>query len=87
MWWNSSLISATMGPPKQKWAAEEENALKAGVAKHGAGKWRTILKDPEFNAILASRSNVDLVVRFFVLVLLYLERDNLTASNPVYLIQ
>lgn len=43
-----------MGAPKQKWAAEEENALKAGVAKHGAGKWRTIMKDPEFNAILAS---------------------------------
>lgn len=55
-----------MGAPKQKWTAEEENALKAGVVKHGAGKWRTILKDPEFNAILASRSNVDLKVKFFL---------------------
>nr|XP_011457840.1 PREDICTED: telomere repeat-binding factor 1-like [Fragaria vesca subsp. vesca] len=49
-----------MGAPKQKWNAEEEAALKAGVLKHGAGKWRTILKDPEFARILYLRSNVDL---------------------------
>ncbi|KAK4262411.1 hypothetical protein QN277_027974 [Acacia crassicarpa] len=49
-----------MGAPKQKWTAEEEAALKAGVIKHGAGKWRTILTDPEFSAILRMRSNVDL---------------------------
>ncbi|KAM5549669.1 hypothetical protein ABKV19_000876 [Rosa sericea] len=46
-----------MGAPKQKWNAEEEAALKAGVVKHGAGKWRTILKDPEFARILYLRSN------------------------------
>ena len=51
-----------MGAPKQKWTAEEEAALKAGVVKHGAGKWRTILKDPEFSGILYLRSNVDLKV-------------------------
>ncbi|KAJ9159401.1 hypothetical protein P3X46_024909 [Hevea brasiliensis] len=49
-----------MGAPKQKWTAEEETALKAGVIKHGAGKWRTILKDPEFSGVLSLRSNVDL---------------------------
>ncbi|EXB94037.1 Histone H1 [Morus notabilis] len=49
-----------MGAPKQKWTAEEEAALKAGVVKHGAGKWRTILTDPEFSSILHLRSNVDL---------------------------
>ncbi|ONH91956.1 hypothetical protein PRUPE_8G146200 [Prunus persica] len=49
-----------MGAPKQKWTAEEEAALKAGVVKHGAGKWRTILKDPEYSGVLYSRSNVDL---------------------------
>ncbi|XP_050212134.1 telomere repeat-binding factor 1 [Mercurialis annua] len=49
-----------MGAPKQKWTAEEEAALKAGVVKHGAGKWRTILKDPEYSHILYLRSNVDL---------------------------
>ncbi|KAF2320858.1 hypothetical protein GH714_031378 [Hevea brasiliensis] len=49
-----------MGAPKQKWTAEEEAALKAGVIKHGAGKWRTILKDPEFSGVLSLRSNVDL---------------------------
>ena len=54
-----------MGAPKQKWTAEEEAALKAGVVKHGAGKWRTILTDPEFNAILRMRSNVDLKVCLF----------------------
>lgn len=51
-----------MGAPKQKWTAEEEAALKAGVLKHGTGKWRTILMDPEFSATLRLRSNVDLKV-------------------------
>jgi hypothetical protein len=54
--------SLLMGAPKQKWTAEEEAALKAGVIKHGAGKWRTILTDPEFSGILHLRSNVDLKV-------------------------
>nr|AKV71972.1 single MYB histone protein [Rehmannia glutinosa] len=49
-----------MGAPKQKWTSEEEAALKAGIRKYGLGKWSTILKDPEFNAVLRSRSNVDL---------------------------
>ncbi|KAL8223851.1 hypothetical protein R6Q57_019326 [Mikania cordata] len=49
-----------MGAPKQKWMFLEEVALKAGVSKHGAGKWRTILKDPEFSSVLHLRSNVDL---------------------------
>lgn len=49
-----------MGAPKQRWTAEEEAALKAGIAKHGAGKWSAILKDPEFSCVLYSRSNVDL---------------------------
>ncbi|XP_073260777.1 telomere repeat-binding factor 2 isoform X2 [Populus alba] len=49
-----------MGAPKQKWTAEEEAALKAGVLKHGTGKWRTILMDPDFSAVLRLRSNVDL---------------------------
>lgn len=51
-----------MGAPKQKWTAEEESALKAGVIKYGAGKWRAILKDPEFSGTLCLRSNVDLKV-------------------------
>jgi hypothetical protein len=54
-----------MGAPKQKWTQEEEAALKAGVIKHGAGKWRTILKDPEFSGVLYLRSNVDLKLWFF----------------------
>lgn len=51
-----------MGAPKQRWTPEEEAALKAGVRKHGVGKWRTILKDPEFSGVLSMRSNVDLKV-------------------------
>lgn len=49
-----------MGAPKQKWTAEEEAALKAGIQKYGLGKWSTILKDPEFSTALQLRSNVDL---------------------------
>ncbi|KAJ1284110.1 hypothetical protein BS78_03G179200 [Paspalum vaginatum] len=49
-----------MGAPKQRWTPEEEAALKAGVARHGPGKWRTILRDPDFSALLRLRSNVDL---------------------------
>lgn len=54
------VCSGRMGAPKQKWTSQEETALKAGVLKHGTGKWRTILSDPEFTSILKSRSNVDL---------------------------
>ncbi|KAK9756141.1 hypothetical protein RND81_01G076500 [Saponaria officinalis] len=49
-----------MGAPKEKWTAEEEAALQAGVRKHGPGKWQTILRDPDFMHVLTSRSNVDL---------------------------
>ncbi|KAL3830002.1 hypothetical protein ACJIZ3_018804 [Penstemon smallii] len=49
-----------MGNPKQKWTSEEEEALRAGVAKHGAGKWKNIQRDPEFNHLLFTRSNIDL---------------------------
>lgn len=49
-----------MGAPKQKWTSEEEEALRAGVAKHGTGKWKNIQKDPEFGTCLAARSNIDL---------------------------
>ncbi|KAF8034147.1 hypothetical protein BT93_C0424 [Corymbia citriodora subsp. variegata] len=49
-----------MGNPKQKWTQEEEDALRAGVAKHGTGKWKDIQRDPEFNKFLFSRSNIDL---------------------------
>ena len=57
-----ALNLTLMGAPKQKWTAEEEAALKAGVHKHGTGKWRTILMDPEFSSVLPLHSNVDLKV-------------------------
>ncbi|XVF26992.1 hypothetical protein REPUB_Repub14bG0068400 [Reevesia pubescens] len=49
-----------MGNQKQKWTSEEEEALLAGIAKHGPGKWKNILKDPDFAPFLTSRSNIDL---------------------------
>lgn len=49
-----------MGNQKQKWTAEEEEALLAGISKHGPGKWKNILKDPEFAQFLTHRSNIDL---------------------------
>ncbi|KAI3914797.1 hypothetical protein MKW98_002033 [Papaver atlanticum] len=49
-----------MGAPKQKWTAEEVEALIAGINKHGTGKWKNIQKDPEYAHILAARSNIDL---------------------------
>ncbi|XP_057978503.1 telomere repeat-binding factor 4-like isoform X2 [Malania oleifera] len=49
-----------MGNQKQRWTSEEEGALLAGVTKHGTGKWKIILKDPEFAPALTHRSNIDL---------------------------
>ncbi|XP_074363297.1 uncharacterized protein LOC141705529 isoform X2 [Apium graveolens] len=53
-------ITLVMGPCKIKWTVEEEDDMRAGIAKHGAGKWRVILKDPQFGSVLRRRSNVDL---------------------------
>ncbi|KFK41697.1 hypothetical protein AALP_AA2G161200 [Arabis alpina] len=49
-----------MGNQKLKWTAEEEKALLDGIEKHGSGKWKNILRDPEFTHRLTSRSNIDL---------------------------
>ncbi|XP_010471305.1 PREDICTED: telomere repeat-binding factor 5 [Camelina sativa] len=49
-----------MGNQKLKWTGEEEEALLAGIAKHGAGKWKNILRDSEFSNQLINRSNIDL---------------------------
>lgn len=51
-----------MGNRKLKWTTIEEEALKAGVAKYGAGKWKKILADSDLKLKLAYRSNVDLKV-------------------------
>lgn len=54
------MCNCEMGIQKQKWTREEEAALKAGVDKHGPGKWKTILTDPDFKDALSNRSNIDL---------------------------
>nr|VDD02900.1 unnamed protein product [Brassica rapa] len=56
----SQSYNIVMGAPKHKWSQEEESALRSAVAKHGPGRWRTILKDPDFSQVLFLRSNVDL---------------------------
>ncbi|KAI4991956.1 hypothetical protein ZWY2020_040342 [Hordeum vulgare] len=70
------LLASPLDPPprphclpssafiSKKWTTEDEVVLKDGVGKHGAGKWCTILNDPEFGNILRYRSNVDLKVYF-----------------------
>lgn len=56
------FVDVAMGNQKQKWTAEEEDALNRGVQKYGAGKWKNILKDPDFAPFLITRSNIDLKV-------------------------
>lgn len=51
-----------MGDQKLKWTWDEEGALLAGIAKHGAGRWKNTLRDPEFSDQLINRSNIDLKV-------------------------
>ena len=34
------------------WAAEEEDALRLGVAKHGIGAWEIIRQDPAYRSLL-----------------------------------
>lgn len=43
------------------WTMEEEEALAAGVLKHGMSKWKHILEDPEFRPALSIRSCKSLV--------------------------
>lgn len=45
-----------------RWTAEEEGALRAGLAKHGFGKWQAIICDPDpsIGPLLLKRTNVDL---------------------------
>jgi len=58
---------------KKKSTFEEEAALKAGVVKHVAGKWRKILKDPKFNSYSLKCQSQGLVMLFvIVLVCLFI---------------
>lgn len=70
-----------MGNQKLKWTEEEEEALLAGVRKHGPGKWKNILRDPEFAGQLSNRSNIDLKVFTFLLLLNHLHRKKLISSS------
>ena len=42
------------------WTAEEEDAVRAGVHRHGEGKWSLILKDyGKVGGVLEGRSSVN----------------------------
>ncbi|PWA74360.1 ulp1 protease family catalytic domain, Homeodomain-like protein [Artemisia annua] len=49
-----------MAKENQKWTRKEEEALHDGVVKHGSGKWKIVLSDPQFASSLVNRSNIDL---------------------------
>ena len=57
-----SLTRPIPSTRRTQWSPEEEEALRKGVKKYGAGKWRFIQKDPVLGKILNQRSNVDLKV-------------------------
>ncbi|KAL6222702.1 hypothetical protein ACLB2K_006093 [Fragaria x ananassa] len=44
----------------KSWTSKEEEALAAGVQKHGVGNWKTILKYSKFARYLAQKSSSDL---------------------------
>lgn len=48
--------------PRSKWTEDETRDLLLGVSKHGVGKWKNILGDPEYH--FNSRSAGDLKDRF-----------------------
>ncbi|KAF4124618.1 Myb-like DNA-binding domain [Geosmithia morbida] len=58
----SSSVRKRATKPRRKWSEDETNHLLLGVSKHGVGKWRAILNDPEFK--FNSRSAGDLKDRF-----------------------
>lgn len=50
--------------PRRRWSDHETMDLLAGVKKHGVGKWKQILVDPDFSFV--GRSSVDLKDRYRV---------------------
>lgn len=55
-----------VGYRKNRWTAEEEEALLAGIVKYGTGKWIDIVEDPQFSAQLFYRTNIDLKVYIYI---------------------
>lgn len=55
-----------MRKKSRKWTNEETEALRAGVEKHGFGKWTAILSDSQFASSFDNRSNIDLKVFFLI---------------------
>lgn len=47
-------------PNRRYWTDSEVAALKAGVARHGVGKWVSILRDDDFGPYLEDRTNINL---------------------------
>ena len=47
-----------VGKARRKWSKQETEDLLQGVAQHGVGKWKKILRDPAFN--FNARNSIDL---------------------------
>ena len=75
-----------MGKEKSKWTEDEEDALLGGVRKHGPGKWKNILRDPEFAAVLSLRSNIDLKVFLFLFTFFFFSFSITKCANMVTLL-
>lgn len=56
---------------KATWSEEEVQALTAGVEKYGTGLWKQILNDAEFASSLKNRSNINLKVYRFSLLIFF----------------
>jgi hypothetical protein len=54
------LPSEELGPRRNFWTKQEEDALRAGVRRHGVGAWKTILLDSDWSSVLSGRTNVQL---------------------------
>lgn len=59
---NANKVKKRATKPRSKWSDEETRHLLLGVSKHGVGKWKNILGDPEY--CFKDRSAGDLKDRF-----------------------
>jgi hypothetical protein len=48
----ASVLCCSCSREYRVWDAAEENALKAGVKKHGLGAWERIRTDPDFTILM-----------------------------------
>jgi len=50
----SNILGGSGAPGRARFTDEEDEALRAGVRKHGEGRWKAILEDPAFATVFKS---------------------------------